>query len=48
MLNGMLEFGLTFSLGDICEGGGCNVVSDVNRIEIVDIVWVRNLVGKNS
>ena len=32
----------------ICEDGGCNVVTDVNRIEIVDIEWVRNLVVKNS
>ena len=55
MLNGMLEFGLTFSLGDDCEcpslylwDVGCNVVTDVDRIEIDNTDWVRNLVVENS
>ena len=55
MLNGMLEFGLTFSLGDDCEcpwlylwDVGCNFVTDVDRIEIDNIDWVRNLVVENS
>ena len=32
----------------ICEDVGRNVVTDVDRIDIVDIDWVRNLVVKNS
>ena len=32
----------------ICEDVGRNVVTDVDRIEIVDIDWVRNLAVKNS
>ena len=32
----------------ICENVGCNVVTDVDKIEIVDVDWIRNLVVKNS
>lgn len=32
----------------IREDVGRNVVTDVDRIDIVDIDWVRNLVVKNS
>ena len=32
----------------ICEDVGCNVVTDVDRIETVDVDWTRNLVVKNS
>ena len=55
MLNGMLEFSLMFSLGDDGEcpwlyfwDVGCNVVTDADKIEIIDIDWVRNWVVKNS
>ena len=55
MLNGMLEFSLMLSLGDDGEcpwlyfwDVGCNVVTDADKIEIIDIDWVRNWVVKNS
>ena len=55
MLNGMLEFGLMFSLRDDCEclwlylwDVGCNILTEVDKIEIVNIDWVRNSVVRNS
>ena len=55
MLNGMLEFSLTFSLRDDCEclwlylwDVGCNILTEVDKIEIVNIDWVRNSVVRNS